>query len=123
MSKRLPLATMSRACQFSEATQCGNVVFANRNARQWATKHRQSNMQTKTSLRLAGAVLAIAGLSACAQGPYGGGTYMSADSQRALVGAGAGAVAAKAFDEDVGTGAVLGAAAGALCDDAGVCAQ
>ncbi|TKW68000.1 MAG: hypothetical protein DI616_02490 [Paracoccus denitrificans] len=76
-------------------------------------------MQTKTSLRLAGAMLAIAALSACQQG-YGD-TYMSPDAQRALVGAGAGAVAAKAFDEDVGTGAVLGAAAGALCDDAGVC--
>lgn len=78
-------------------------------------------MQSKTSIRLAGAILAIAALSACQQGTYGGGTYMSADAQRALIGAGAGAVAAKAFDEDVGTGAVLGAAAGALCDDAGVC--
>ncbi|WBU63061.1 hypothetical protein [Paracoccus aerodenitrificans] len=79
-------------------------------------------MQTKTTLRLAGAIFAIAGLSACAQqGPYGGGYTMSPDTQRALVGAGAGAVAAKAFDEDVGTGAVLGAAAGALCDDARVC--
>ena len=76
-------------------------------------------MQIKTSFRLVGAVLPVAALSACQQG-YGGG-YMSADAQRALVGAGAGAVAAKAFDEDVGTGAVLGAAAGALCDDAGVC--
>ena len=75
-------------------------------------------MQTKTSIRLVGAILAVAALSACQQG-YGGG--MSPDAQRALVGAGAGAVAAKAFDEDVGTGAVLGAAAGALCDDAGVC--
>ena len=76
-------------------------------------------MQTKTSLRLVGAVLAIAALSACQQG-YGG-TSISPDAQRALVGAGAGAIAAKAFDEDVGTGAVLGAAAAALCDDAGVC--
>ena len=76
-------------------------------------------MQTKTSLRLVGALLAIAGLSACDQG-YGGG-YMSPDAQRALVGAGAGAVTAKAFNEDIATGAVLGAAAGALCDDAGVC--
>lgn len=76
-------------------------------------------MQTKTAIRLVGAILAIAALSACQQGTYGAG--MSPDAQRALVGAGAGAVAAKAFDEDVGTGAVLGAAAGALCDDAGVC--
>ncbi len=76
-------------------------------------------MQTKTSLRLVGALLAVAALAACQQGPYGGG--MSPDAQRALIGAGAGAVAAKAFDEDIGTGAVLGAAAGALCDDARVC--
>lgn len=76
-------------------------------------------MQMKTSFRLAGAFLAMAALSACTQG-YGG-TGMSPDAQRALIGAGAGAVAAKAFDEDVGTGAVLGAAAGALCDDARVC--
>ena len=61
-------------------------------------------MQTKTSLRIAGALLAIVALSACQQG-YG--TGMSPDAQRALVGAGAGAVAAKAFDEDIGTGAVL----------------
>ncbi len=75
-------------------------------------------MQTKTTLRLVGALLAAVALSACQQG-YG--TGMSPDAQRALIGAGAGAVAAKAFDEDVGTGAVLGAAAGALCDDARVC--
>lgn len=76
-------------------------------------------MQTKSYLRLAGALVAAVALSACAQSPYG--TNMSPDAQRALIGAGAGAVAAKAFDEDVGTGAVLGAAAGALCDDARVC--
>ena len=76
-------------------------------------------MQTKSYLRLAGALVAAIALSACAQSPYGGG--MSPDAQRALIGAGAGAVAAKAFDEDIGTGAVLGAAAGALCDDARVC--
>ena len=77
-------------------------------------------MQTKTSLRIAGALLAVVALAACQQGPYGG-AGMSPDAQRALIGAGAGAVAAKAFDEDIGTGAVLGAAAGALCDDARVC--
>ncbi|MFV0294269.1 MAG: hypothetical protein ACK5II_14090 [Paracoccus sp. (in: a-proteobacteria)] len=76
-------------------------------------------MQTKTSIRFAGAAIVIAALSACSN-PYGG-SYMTADAQRALIGAGAGAVTAKAFDEDIGTGAVLGAAAGALCDDAGVC--
>lgn len=77
-------------------------------------------MQTKSYLRVAGALVAAIALSACAQSPYGGGG-MSPDAQRALIGAGAGAIAAKAFDEDVGTGAVLGAAAGALCDDARVC--
>lgn len=33
----------------------------------------------------------------------------------------AGAVVAKAIDGDVATGALIGAAGGALCDDAGVC--
>ncbi|WBU54234.1 hypothetical protein [Paracoccus sp. SCSIO 75233] len=80
-------------------------------------------MQNKTFLRFAGAAFVVGSLAACATSPYGGGTYMSADAQRALVGAGAGAVAAKAFDEDIGTGALVGAAAGALCDDAGVCAS
>ncbi len=80
-------------------------------------------MQTKTTLRLAGALFAAVALSACAQqGPYGGST-ITPDAQRALIGAGAGAVAAKAFDEDIATGAALGAAAGALCDDANVCQQ
>lgn len=79
-------------------------------------------MQISSTLRLTGAALALAALAACAQNPYGTG-MISPDAQRALVGAGAGAIAAKAFDEDVGTGAVIGAAAGALCDDAGVCAQ
>lgn len=69
--------------------------------------------------RLTSAVLVVAGLSACAQG-YGG---MSPDAQRAAGGALAGAVVAKALDENIATGAAIGAAAGALCDDAGVCAQ
>ncbi|MDO5606431.1 MAG: hypothetical protein Q4G25_14845 [Paracoccus sp. (in: a-proteobacteria)] len=78
-------------------------------------------MQIKTSFRLTGALLAVVALSACQQG-YGG-TYMSPDAQRAIVGAGVGAVTAKAFDQRVSTGAMLGATAGALCDDVGVCAQ
>lgn len=75
-------------------------------------------MQISTLFRLCGAVALSAALAACAPG-YG--TGMSPDAQRALIGAGAGAVAAKAFDENVATGALVGATAGALCDDAGVC--
>ena len=40
-----------------------------------------------------------------------------------LRGALAGAVVAKAVDGNVATGALIGGAAGALCDDAGVCVQ
>lgn len=76
-------------------------------------------MQKFLTLRLAGLVLVAAGLSACAPGYQGGG--ISPDAQRAAGGAVAGAVLAKALNEDVVTGAALGAGAGALCDDAGVC--
>ena len=80
--------------------------------------HRQVTMQKTFALRLAGLALVAAGLSACAPG-YG--TGLSPDTQRAAGGAVAGAVIAKALDEDIATGAALGGAAGALCDDAGVC--
>lgn len=43
------------------------------------------------------------------------------DSQRALAGAAVGALAADAMDRNVAAGAAIGAAGGALCDDAGVC--
>jgi len=69
-------------------------------------------------LRLGAAGLTLATLTACAPGTY---QTMSPDAQRALIGAGAGAVAAKAFNENVGKGALIGAAGGALCDDLGVC--
>jgi len=46
---------------------------------------------------------------------------LSPDGERAVVGAGAGAVGAAILDLDPVTGAAVGAAAGALCDDAGVC--
>ena len=72
-------------------------------------------MQKSVALRLAGAVLLVAGLSAC------DGSELSPDTQRAAGGAVAGAVVAKAIDGDVATGALIGAAGGALCDDAGVC--
>ena len=58
--------------------------------------------------------LATLALAGCVQG----------DGGRALVGAGVGAVASKAFGgstEDAVLAAAGGAAAGALCDDAGVC--
>ncbi len=74
-------------------------------------------MQTSVILRLSGAVLLVAGLAAC--DPYTGG--ITPDAQRAAGGAVAGAVIAKAVDGNVGTGALIGAAGGALCDDAGVC--
>lgn len=77
-------------------------------------------MQKNLFLRLSGVALLAVGVSACAPG-YG--TGLSPDTQRAAGGAVAGAVVAKALDEDLATGALLGGAAGALCDDAGVCAQ
>ncbi len=43
------------------------------------------------------------------------------DVQRAAAGAFVGAVTAKATNGNVITGAAIGAGAGALCDDAGVC--
>jgi osmotically inducible lipoprotein OsmB len=43
------------------------------------------------------------------------------DGTRALIGAGVGAAAASVTENDVALGAVGGAAAGALCDDAGIC--
>jgi len=43
------------------------------------------------------------------------------DVQRAAAGAAAGAVIADVTNGDVLTGAVIGAGAGALCDDVGVC--
>jgi osmotically inducible lipoprotein OsmB len=58
--------------------------------------------------------LATLSLAGCIQG----------DGERALVGAGVGAVASKAFGgstEDAILAGVGGAAVGALCDDAGVC--
>lgn len=77
-------------------------------------------MQTSLFFRLAGVSLVAAGLSACAPGYQ---TGLSPDAQRAAGGALAGAALAEVLDEDVATGAALGATAGALCDDAGVCAK
>jgi hypothetical protein len=77
-------------------------------------------MQKSVILRLSGALLLVGGLAACEQG-YGGMGGISPDAQRAAGGALAGAAVAKIVDGDVATGALIGAAGGALCDDAGVC--
>ena len=63
------------------------------------------------SLKLFGIVLMGAMLSAC----------VSSDIERAGVGAAAGAGAAVILDGDIATGAIVGAAGGALCDDVGLC--
>ena len=76
-------------------------------------------MQTSLFARVAAGAFVLLGLAACEQG-YGT-SGLSPDAQRAAGGAVAGAVIAKALDEDVGNGAALGAVGGALCDDAGVC--
>lgn len=57
--------------------------------------------------RLAFAALAVLGLSAC----------LDNDLERGLAGAAAGAVVADAMGGDPVTGAVVGGAAGALCDE------
>lgn len=49
------------------------------------------------------------------------GCQMSADGERAAIGAGVGVVGAAALNGNLVTGAAVGAAAGALCDDVGVC--
>ncbi len=43
------------------------------------------------------------------------------DAERAVAGAAAGAVIANATDNDIATGAVVGAGAGVFCDDLGIC--
>lgn len=78
-------------------------------------------MQKSILLRVSAAVLLVAGLSACESNGYGGGATLTPDAQRAAGGALAGAVVAKVIDGNVATGALIGAAGGALCDDAGVC--
>lgn len=67
----------------------------------------------KTLNRVAICAILVAGLAGC-QG-------MSTDQRNAAVGAGAGAIIAKATDSNILAGAAIGGAAGALCDDMGVC--
>lgn len=70
----------------------------------------------KLTLRLSAVILGAALVAGCAPGQT-----MSPTAQRAAIGAGAGAIAAKAFDEDVTKGALAGATVGALCADFGLC--
>ena len=65
---------------------------------------------SRSKLLLAGA--ALVALGAC---------NLSADEERALTGAAIGAGGAVVLDGNPLVGAAAGAAAGALCDDAGVC--
>ena len=51
------------------------------------------------------------GLSAC----------VASDLERAGLGAAAGGVTAAALNGNIATGVLIGAAGGALCDDAGLC--
>lgn len=46
---------------------------------------------------------------------------VTSDLERAGIGAAAGGLTAAAFDGSIGTGIIVGAAGGALCDDAGLC--
>jgi len=75
-------------------------------------------MQKSLVLRIGGVATLVLGLAACDPNMQ---TGLSPDAQRAAGGAVAGAVVAKALNENVTTGAAIGAAGGALCDDVGVC--
>ncbi|WJY21817.1 hypothetical protein QTA57_01025 [Fontisubflavum oceani] len=56
-------------------------------------------------------LVATLGLSAC----------VASDLERAGLGAAAGGVTAAALNGNIATGVLIGAAGGALCDDAGLC--
>jgi len=68
-----------------------------------------SNMQILK--RLALCALAAGSLSGC----------LNSDLDRAAAGAAVGGVGAYALGGSVATGVIVGTAAGALCDDAGLC--
>lgn len=46
---------------------------------------------------------------------------VASDLERAAIGGAAGGVGAAALDGNIGTGIIIGAAGGALCDDIGLC--
>ena len=64
-------------------------------------------------LRLATLVIAAGSLAAC--------DAATTKTDRAVLGAGVGAVAGEVLDDSPLTGAVIGGAAGYFCDDLGVC--
>lgn len=68
-------------------------------------------MQISLISRISAGALVVLGLAACDPNYQSG---ISPDAQRAAGGAVAGAVIAKALDEDIATGAALGGAAGAV---------
>lgn len=66
-----------------------------------------------TSLHYAALLMATGLLAAC--------TTANTKTDRAILGAGVGAVAGEIIDDEPLTGAVIGGAAGYFCDDLGVC--
>lgn len=64
-------------------------------------------------IKLAAAFVAAFGLAGC--------MGATSDAERALIGAAAGATAAHLTGNNVATGALIGGAAGVVCDNAGVC--
>lgn len=64
-------------------------------------------------IKFAAAVIAAFGLAGCMGN--------TTDAERALIGAAAGATAAHLTGNNVTTGALVGGAAGVVCDNAGVC--
>ena len=63
------------------------------------------------AFKLSAALFALVALAGC----------LNTDAERAIAGAAAGAVVADAIGQDGTTGAIVGGAAGAFCDDVGVC--
>lgn len=66
-----------------------------------------------TCLRLA-PLLLVTGLLAACEAP-------ASRTDRAIIGAGMGAIAGEVIDDAPVTGAVVGGAAGYFCDDLGIC--
>lgn len=64
---------------------------------------------------LSTALFGLAAVAGCTQ------NIRPTDTDRALIGAGAGAVIADLAGKNVVAGAAIGAAGGALCNDAGFC--
>ncbi|MFI0395135.1 hypothetical protein [Paracoccus jiaweipingae] len=69
----------------------------------------------RKTLVLCAALAGLAGVAGCTQ------NIQPTDTDRALIGAGTGAVIADLAGKNVLAGAAIGGAAGALCNDVGVC--